>query len=309
MKFGRKFAVLGGAGFIGSNLVRCLCDLGKEVIVIDDLSSGYETLVDARSKFYQCSMRDIGGLRPVLEGTDTVFILAARSIIKTSFTNPLAYIDTNINELGMALLECIRAGISHIVFSSSAAVYGSYDGEIITEDAVKMPITVYGATKSAAEEMLAGMYGAYGLNSVALRYFNVYGPNDLQYPVTRAVPAWIRAGIAGMPVMLFWGGKQVRDYVYVEDIANAHLACVGLDGHHRFNVGSGTGIVMRELLGHIEHALGVRLEVVDSGSRVGDPMKLVASRDRIMARTGWRPKWSIEAGIAKTVEYYRQALQ
>ena len=306
MAFGDKFIVIGGAGFIGSNLVAYLCDLGAEVIVFDDLSTGFDELIDSRCRFYHCSMRDLGGFRQVLVGASAVFILAARSIISTSFTNPLSYMESNISELGNGLIEITRADIPQVIFSSSASVYGVCNDENIKESRVKLPITMYGATKSAGEEILSGFFGAYGLNSVALRYFNAYGPNDLQLPVTRAVPSWIRAGIAGRPVSVFWGGRQVRDYVYVEDIVKAHVACIGLSGHLRFNVGSGGGIAMNDILAHIERALEAPLEVVDAGARLGDPMRLVASCDLIMETTNWRPIWSIQDGIARTVEFYRR---
>lgn len=305
----RKYLVIGGAGFIGSRLVKHLCDSGDEVIVVDDLSFGMRSLVDSRSQFIQCSMRDLASYRREIRGCSAAFLLAARSIITTSYTNPLSYIDTNITDFSVSLLEIIRAEIPQVVFSSSASVYGYTDTDLITEATPKQPMTVYGATKSAGEELLAGFYGAYGLNSVALRYFNAYGPNDLQEPVTRAVPAWIRAGLLRQPIELFWGGEQVRDYVFVDDIARAHIACLNTIGHVRYNIGTGKGVRMADLVGCVERALGTTLNVIHAGERRGDPMRLVASNDLVRNRTGWTPQVSLEDGMAQTVDFYRKAIR
>ena len=157
--------------------------------------------------------------------------------------------------------------------------------------------------------MLFRSAAAYSLDSVALRFFNAYGPNDLQQPVTRAVPAWIQNGLRGLPVNLFWSGQQVRDYVYVDDIARAHVSCIGLRGHHRFNVGSGTGIRMVDLLRLIEIKLDKSCIVIDAGSRSGDPNSLVASNDAIRAWTGWRPETEIQIGLDITIDYYKQHIR
>ena len=199
-------------------------------------------------------------------------------------------------------------GLDQIIFSSSAAVYGIPNAAVITETHQKMPITVYGATKSAAEELLSAFWSAFQINSVALRYFNAYGPNDLQQPVSRAVPAWIRDGLRGRALTVYWEGQQVRDYVYVDDVARAHVSCMGLIGHHRFNVGSGTGIPMMKILRLIEQNLKTSFNIIDAGNRPGDPGVLVASNTAIKASTGWAPLIDIESGLDLTVSYYKQLL-
>ena len=303
-----KYLVIGGAGFIGSNLVTHLCNAGHNVVVVDDLSYGYRSLVDQRSTFIQCSMRDLASFRTAISDCRAAFILAAKSIISTSYTNPLSYVDTNISELTIALLEISRAGIPQVIFSSSASVYGSTTDHVITETTPKNPVTIYGATKSAGEELLAGFSAAYGLDSVALRYFNAYGPNDLQQPVTRAVPSWIQAGLKGSPIFMYWNGAQVRDYIYVADIITAHIACIGLRGHRRYNIGSGAGISMRDLCHAIEISLGAPLKILDAGERQGDPMRLVASSDLIQLETGWKAQTTLGNGLSSTIAYYRSLL-
>lgn len=210
-----RILVTGGAGFIGSNVAHLLCEEGHTVTVLDNLSSGYAELLDMRCRFIHSDLCDADALQNAIAGVDAVVHLAARSIIAGSFEDPLGYVHTNVLS-GTLLLEAMRAhGVKHIVFSSSASVYGEPVNIPVREDDPKFPLHIYGATKLAFESILLGYYSAFGINSVSLRYFNAYGPGDLQEPVTRAVPRWIRAALTGKPVTVYWKGNQYRDYVFV----------------------------------------------------------------------------------------------
>jgi UDP-glucose 4-epimerase len=299
-----RVLVTGGAGFIGSNLVRLLCDDAHDVIVVDDLSFGYREFVDPRATFVQGLYDDPAILDAHLPGTDVVMHFAASSIIQFAFERPLEYFENNFNR-AVRLLEAMRKhDVRRIVASSTASVYGEPVRIPIDEDDPKNPAQAYGASKLAFEAALSAYYHAYGISSTAFRYFNAYGPRDEQRPVTRAVPRWIRAALKDEPIVMFWGGDQFRDYVYVDDIARAHMLAMHVDGCRRYNLGNGNGVLMRELAEEIVEAVGSRSRLIDGGERPGDPTRLVASIDRVRRELGWEPRMSRVEGIRRTVEFF-----
>ena len=173
-----RVLVTGGAGFIGSNIVRMLCDQEHRVVVVDDLSFGYREFVDPRARLIRSSFDDPAVLEAELPSTDAVMHLAASSIIQFAFQRPTEYFHNNLTR-GVALLEAMRQHrVSLIVFSSTASVYGEPARVPIDEDDPKNPPQAYGASKLAFEAVLSAYYHSYGINSVSFRYFNAYGPND-----------------------------------------------------------------------------------------------------------------------------------
>ena len=299
-----RILVTGGAGFIGSNVARLLCDSGHAVTVLDDLSFGYRELVDPRCRFLCGDLGDEDQLLEAMEGVDAVMHLAASSIIAPSFADPMEYVRNNVLN-GARLLEAMRrARVRHIVFSSSASVYGEPQRIPVLEDDPKRPLHIYGASKLAFEDLLQGYHHAFGINSVSLRYFNAYGPGDLQEPVTRAVPRWIRAALSDEPIVLYWQGRQYRDYVFVDDVARAHLRVLGREGLHVYNIGTGGGILMRDVLGALEEVLERPLPLVEGDERAGDPMRLVADISRIRREVGWQPETELREGLLRTVRFY-----
>ena len=305
----KKILVTGGAGFIGSNTVELLCDYGHSVRVIDDLSFGYEKFVDPRAIFYKASIADAKVLNEAMSGVDIVMHFAASSIIKFSFEDPLSYIENNVVN-GVKLLEAMRkAGVKKIIFSSSASVYGQPKEIPVKEDQVKKPMQPYGASKLAFESILSAYYNSFGIESTSLRYFNAYGPRDEQMPATRAVPVWIKAVLNNKPVEIYWDGKQFRDYVFVKDIARAHISVINLSGCNIFNIGSGSGVIMRDILKEIMSITKKKLKIINQGERLGDPMKLVADISAIYKSVGWKPEVNLHDGLVKTIEYYKNSLK
>lgn len=301
----RNILVTGGAGFIGSNTVKLLCDLGHSVRVIDDLSFGYKKFLDPRAEFFEASIANEDVLVKALEGVSTVIHFAGSSIIKFSLDNPLSYVENNIVN-GVKLLDAMRkAGVKKIIFSSSASVYGEPVKIPISEGDVKKPMQPYGASKLAFETILSAYHHSFGIESTSLRYFNAYGPRDEQSPATRAVPMWIKEILADEPVNIYWNGSQIRDYVFVKDIAQAHADVLDLKGCNVFNIGSGKGVIMRDLLEEIFKIVGKKAEIIDLGERLGDPMKLVAETEAIYRAIGWKPKYSLHDGLVETVKYYQ----
>lgn len=301
----KKILITGGAGFIGGNTTRLLCNRGCDVIVFDNLSTGHKELVDKRARFIQGDLSDSEAINRALKGVDRVFHFAAVSYIKSSIDDPKGCFENNV--MGTVnLLEGMRKnGVKFIVNSSSASVYGEPAVIPVTEDSVKRPLQPYGASKLAAEAVLSAYYHTFGINSTSLRYFNAYGPFDEVRPITRAVPNWVRQVLSGQPISLYWKGQQYRDYIFVEDIAAAHLAVMDLTGYNYFNIGTGKGVLMADLLESIFRALGKRTPVVDLGERLGDPMKLVADTTKITKSVGWKPTCSLDEGIKRTVEYFK----
>lgn len=299
--------VTGGAGFIGSNLVRSLCDRGHDVVVVDDLSSGYAHLVDRRARFEEASFDDPSALGPVLADTDVVFHMAAISTVQVAFERPVDVFENNVVR-GVRLLELMRKhGTRHLVFSSSASVYGEPPRIPVHEDDPKRPTQLYGGSKLAFEALLSAYYEMYGINSTSFRYFNAFGPNDLQRPVTRAVPRWIRAALRGDPIVLYWNGAQFRDYVYVDDIVEAHLLAMQLPGYRQYNLGSGQGIRMRDLATEILAMTGSHSALTDGGSRQGDPHRLVAGIRKVQADLGWVPRMPRDEGLRRTISFFRES--
>jgi UDP-glucose 4-epimerase len=299
-----RIIVTGGAGFIGSNVARLLADQGHEVIVLDDLSHGYEHLIDQRCRFIRLGLAEAGRLPEALDGATAVMHFAASSIIARSFTNPMEYVQNNVVN-ATNLLEAMRqTGVRKLVFSSSASVYGEPERVPVHEGDPKRPLQMYGATKLAFEEVLHAYNRSFGISSVSLRYFNAYGPGDLQQPVTRAVPRWIQAALTNRPLRMYWKGEQYRDYVFVDDIARAHIEVLPLEGYHVFNVGSGDGILMKDVAGRLGEITGRQLTIEDAGERPGDPMRLVADVSRIREAVGWEARTPLREGLAEAVRFY-----
>lgn len=301
----KTILVTGGAGFIGSNTVKLLCNNGHLVRVIDDLSFGFEKFVDKRAKFYKASIADEKILEEAMVGVDVVMHFAGSSIIKFSLEDPLSYMENNIIN-GVKLLECMKKlNVKKIIFSSSASVYGELEKTPVKEDDPKKPIQPYGASKLAFESILNAYYHSFGIESVSLRYFNAYGPCDEQIPATRAVPMWIREILNDEPVKIYWNGSQLRDYVFVRDIAKAHESVMDISGCNIFNIGSGTGVVMMDILKEIISITGKTPKIIDQGERLGDPMKLVSDISAIRKVVSWKPEVSLHEGLVETIEYYK----
>src|SRR3989344_7286291 len=189
--------VTGGAGFIGDTLVRHLCDEGHEVVVIDDLSSSGRTKIDSRAKLIVGDIGNVKLLEKHISGKDVVFHLAALGVISLSLKDPERAFRDNLT-YGVRVLEAMRKkGVKKIVYSSSSSAYGEPLRNPVREEDRKEPINPYGASKFTFEAALSAYAHSFGINSMALRYFNVYGPGDEQKPVTRAVPSWIQWALTG----------------------------------------------------------------------------------------------------------------
>ncbi|WP_029362746.1 UDP-glucose 4-epimerase GalE [Brachybacterium squillarum] len=320
--------VIGGAGYIGSHVVRLLSDRGERVIVVDDLSTGLRARVEG-SDLVELVELDV--TRPDAaeklafqlraSGADAVIHFAAHKQVGQSVAKPELYWHDNIGGLANVLAACANAEVRDVVFSSSAAVYGVPDVDLVTEDLTPAPINPYGATKYVGEWMLADAERAHGMRTVALRYFNVAGaghPELADTAVMNLVPIVLDALDRGEQPRVFGDdydtpdGTCIRDYVHAEDLAEAHVAALdylrGEDRPHRvFNVGTGTGSSVLEVLDAIARATGTEITPEIAPRRPGDPARLVCSTDRIEETLGWRATHDLDEIVTSAVQARRLA--
>jgi UDP-glucose 4-epimerase len=309
--------VTGGAGYVGSVSVEALLAAGHEVVVLDDLSSGHRAALPSAVASVAASLGDAVTLREILQRqrTEAVLHCAARSLVGESIADPAGYYRDNV-VAGMTLLDAMRAtGVRRLVFSSSAAVYGVPEATPVTEDAPLAPISPYGETKRTFEAML-GWYGrAYGLRSISLRYFNAAGATAVNGedhdPETHLIPNLVAAALGRREVVLFGDdyptpdGTPIRDYIHVADLADAHLLALDAtaqgDGAEAYNLGSGRGFSVREVLTAAEAVVGHAIPHRVGPRRAGDPPVLVASAERIWSALGWRARrGSLEEMVGST---------
>lgn len=302
-----KILVTGGAGFIGSHVTRLLLEDGHEVSVVDNLSTGHKEALDPRAKLYPIDLSDQKSLEKILPGHDSVIHMAASIEVGESVKNPVEFTENNIVNT-VRLLEAMRkTDVRKIIFSSSACVYGVPAKLPITEDdPLGKQSNPYGITKLCMEQFSSLYHDVHSFDCVILRYFNPYGPGELHDPETHAIPNFIASTLKKEPIPLYWKGEQVRDFIYIEDLARAHTAVLGLSGFQIFNVGTETGVKIREVLDKIFEIVGYGVEIKDLGERLGDVPATYASGAKIKKELGWVARVGLEEGLKKTIEFFKQ---
>jgi UDP-glucose 4-epimerase len=322
-----RIAVTGGAGYIGSVVALQLARVGHEVTVLDDLSKGHEAAVpsEAGVGFVRVDLLDAERLVEVVaRGYDGVLHFAALSLVGESVQQPGRYYRANLAGT-LNLLDAMRAaGVSRLVFSSTAAVYGEPEEVPIPETAPTCPTNPYGGSKLAADQLIGFFAGAHGLRATSLRYFNVAGASgdfgEDHDPETHLIPLVLGAALGEKENVKIFGtdyptpdGTAVRDYIHVEDLGRAHLLALETAdraeyGEHRiYNLGNGAGFSVREVVEAARRVTGRQIEAVESPRRAGDPPVLVASSDKIRAELGWIPeKPSLEAMISDAWDWMQK---
>lgn len=302
-----RVLVAGGAGFIGSSLTKILLAEQHEVTVLDNLSKGFRTLVPPDARFIEGDLRDEERLPGWLRGHDAVIHMAAFIEVGRSVQEPVLFAENNVVN-SVRLLEAMhKAGVGKIVFSSSATVYGTPQRlPLREEDPLGVQSNPYGASKVSTEAFVATYNSLYAMDAIILRYFNPYGPNELHDPETHAIPNFIKSVLAKKPVPLYWKGEQVRDFIYVEDLARAHTAVLDLSGLQYFNIGSETGSKMIDIVHQITSITGYDVPIEDLSERAGDVPATYASSAKLAAATGWHPRVELREGLERTVEWFRQ---
>jgi UDP-glucose-4-epimerase GalE len=302
-----KILVTGGAGYIGSITTRHLLDRGHEVVVVDDLSRGHRQAVPPEL-LRVVHLQDTSALARCLEGVDAVVHFAAYIAVGESTREPELYFSNNVGGSLSLLAAMARAGVHRLVFSSTAAVYGNPQSVPIREDAPFAPVSPYGESKTTVERILGQLDLFRGLRSVSLRYFNAcgaepeHGLGEGHEPETHLIPLLFRAIQTGAPIQIFGNdyptpdGTCVRDYIHVSDLAAAHV--LALDhllnggGSDAFNVGTGSGYTVMEVLRAVEEITGKKVPYTIAPRREGDAAELVADSTRLRAALHWEPKRS-----------------
>lgn len=301
-----KVIVTGGAGFIGSHVNKLLLDQGHSVTVIDDLSKGHQDSVDPRVDFHQISLKDQSEMEKILSGHDVVVHMASFIEVGESVKKPVEFAENNIIET-VKLLEAMKnTNVKKIIFSSSACVYGKPSKLPITEeDSLGEQENPYGITKVTMEQFCKLYYILFGFDVTILRYFNPYGPGELHQPETHAIPNLIKATLEKKPLPLYWKGEQIRDFIYIDDLAEAHVLALPLQGLHIYNVGTETGNKVIDVIKKIFEIVGYEVPIEDKGERKGDVPTLVASAQKIKKELGWNAKVSLDEGLKKTIDFFR----
>ena len=303
--------VTGGAGYIGSHVARLLTEAGTEVIVVDDLSTGKESRVSGLTS-YRIDLAEPSAVVTLEElmtkhKVDSVIHLAALKQVGASVENPEEYFNKNLGGQANLLLAMRGAGVKKLVFSSSAAAYGIPDVDLVSEDETASPINPYGQTKLIGEWMAANAETSWGLAHVNLRYFNVAGAgwDDLaDTEVLNLIPIFFEAINQNNRPKVYGAdyntpdGSCIRDYVHVLDLAQAHIQALDYlekekRDYNNFNVGTGTGSSVLEVIHQIQKTTGIDFEYDIVARRAGDPARLIADSSRIETTMGWKAKNSL----------------
>ena len=306
-----KILVTGGAGFIGSHLLQLLQgQQGVEVVVYDNLSSGRREHVPKAIRLVEGDVRDAEGLANLFasEGFDSVVHLAAQTMVPYSLSHPEE--DCQINLLGLInILECCRKyAVKHIVFSSSAAVYGDNLNIPLHEEEKPMPTSAYGITKMASEHYLRMYHDLYGLNTTVLRFANVYGERQGAGGEGGVVSIFCKLLAAGQGVTVFGNGEQTRDFVYAGDIAEALWRGSQLEGNHVINISTQKETTVNQLLAAFKQAVGREFPVQYAPIREGDIFRSVLANGRCVELLGFCPAMNLQEGVARTYADYLQKI-
>ena len=314
-----RILVTGGAGYIGSVVAKQLLGAGHEVVVLDDLSRGHAGALPGGAAHANVSLLDPAALGEQLAGIDGVLHFAALALVEESVEHPERYWRNNVVGT-LNLLDAMRAaGVGRLVFSSTCATYGEPETVPISEDEPAAPVNSYGASKLAVDLMIRDECRASGLAAASLRYFNVAGASgelgEDHEPETHLIPLVLQAAAGVRDHIKVFGtdyptrdGTAVRDYIHVEDLGEAHL--LALDalerGRHRiYNLGTGDGYTVREVIEAARRVTGREIAVREEGRRPGDPPELVAANARAREELGWAPLRGLDEMIADAWEWHR----
>lgn len=313
-----RVLVTGGTGYIGSTAVEILLSQGFEISILDDCSMGHADTVPAGVRFVQGSLLNANEVADALQGCEAVMHFAGKSLVGESVEKPDLYQSVNVDGTRILLDEMRKQSITKIVFSSSAATYGEPKIVPILETSETNPTNPYGATKLAIDHMITEEAKNHGISAASLRYFNVAGALKAQRgwlaerhnPETHLIPNVLRSTDAN-PVKIFgtdWpteDGTCIRDYVHVIDLIDAHIKALnslGQPGHEIYNLGSGSGYSVREVVKAASDAIGHQIPFVDSPRRAGDPAVLIADISKAKRMLDWSPTRNMTTMVADTLQ-------
>ena len=306
---GARVLVTGGAGFIGSHTAERFAREGYEVRVLDDLSSGLRENCAADWTLIEEDVRDARAVADAVAGCEVVVHLAAFTSVPESFERHGDCFATNVRGTVHVLDACVEHGVRKLVFASSSAVYSALPEAPKREAECPDPISPYGVSKLEGEHLLEVWRDTRGLASAALRFFNVYGPRqaaDSDYAA--AVPIFAERGLRGDRLTIYGDGQQTRDFVFVADVAEAIFRAGTGEAAGVFNVGTGRQISVLELADTLAKLTGGPADHAFEAPRAGDVRSSTADVSQTRKALGWEPGWSLERGLAATVDWYREKL-
>jgi UDP-glucose 4-epimerase len=314
-----KILVVGGAGYIGSICAEVLLDQGHEIAILDNLSEGHLRALDPRAEFIQGDLADremtmatLARLRP-----DAVMHFAANALVGESMENPSKYFRNNI-AAGLNLLDAmIAADVRRLVFSSTCATFGPPERVPIDEETPQRPINPYGESKLAFEKILKWYDTIHGLRFVSLRYFNAAGASEKfgedHHRETHLIPNVLKVAVGQKKYVEIFGtdydtpdGTCIRDYIHIIDLADAHILALGTPASAFYNLGTGGGSSVREVIETCRRITGHPIPVVEKPRRPGDPPRLIASSEKIKRQLGWRPKFQTLDAIVESAWKWHQ---
>ncbi|BCJ94740.1 UDP-glucose 4-epimerase GalE [Anaerocolumna cellulosilytica] len=317
--------VLGGAGYIGSHTTYELIDKGNDVVIVDNLETGYKQAVHPKARFYQGDIRNREFIDSVFdkEEIDAVIHFAANSLVGESMENPLKYYDNNVYGTKVLLESMVAHNINKIVFSSTAATYGEPERIPILETDKTEPTNTYGETKLSMEKMFKWTDKAHGIRYVSLRYFNACGAHksgeigEAHNPESHLIPLILQVPNHKREAINIYGddydtkdGTCIRDYIHVTDLAMAHILAVKylMEGNESniFNLGNGIGFTVKEVIEAARKVTGSEIPAIVAPRRAGDPAKLIASSEKAKRILGWKPQFEdIEDIIASAWKWHQ----
>jgi UDP-glucose 4-epimerase len=315
-----KILVVGGAGYIGSICTEILLNEGHEAAVFDNLGEGHRRAVDSRAKFIEGDLADREKIQAALSSArpDAVMHFAASALVGESMRDPSKYFRNNISN-GLNLLDAMVATrIERLVFSSTCAIFGPPERVPIDETAPARPINPYGESKLAYEKILRWYDQIHGLRFVSLRYFNAAGASESfgedHRIETHLIPNIIKVALGQKPHVEIYGtdydtpdGTCIRDYIHIVDLARAHMLALGAAQSEFYNLGTGGGSSVREVIAACRKITGRKIDIVEKIRRHGDPPRLIASSEKIKRDLGWRPQFeSLDAIIESAWKWHQK---
>ena len=315
-----KILIVGGAGYIGSICTELLLDEGHQVAVFDNLGEGHRRAVDSRANFIIGDLADRSQIEAALSsiGPDAVMHFAASALVGESMRDPSKYFRNNISN-GLNLLDAMVATrVGRLVFSSTCAIFGPPERVPIDETAPARPINPYGESKLAYEKILRWYGEIHGLKFVSLRYFNAAGATESfgedHRIETHLIPNVLKVALGQKPHVEIYGtdyetpdGTCIRDYIHIVDLVRAHLLALGAGESEFYNLGTGDGSSVREVIAACRKITGRKIDIVEKPRRPGDPPRLIASSEKIKRDLGWQPQFeSLDAIIDSAWKWHQK---
>ena len=313
-----RIFLTGGAGYIGSVCSELLLNEGHEVAIFDNLSEGHRRAVDSRANFIRGDLADRLQIEAALSSTrpDAVMHFAAYALVPESMRDPSKYFRNNIAN-GLNLLDAVVAtGVQRIIFSSTCAIFGPPERVPIDETAHPRPVSPYGESKLAFEKILRWYDEIHALKFVSLRYFNAAGATENlgedHRPETHLIPNVLKVALGQSPNVEIYGtdyetpdGTCIRDYIHIVDLARAHILALGAAASGFYNLGTGGGSSVREVIAACRKITGRKIETIEKPRRPGDPPRLIASSEKIKKELGWRPQFqSLDAIVERAWKWH-----